>query len=41
MKVLVDNGNGFETPGKMSLDGRLHEYAYSREIARRLVASLI
>lgn len=40
MKVLVDNGHGFETPGKMSLDGRLLEYAYSREIARRLAASL-
>lgn len=40
MKVLVDNGHGFETPGKMSLDGRLLEYAYSREIASRLVASL-
>lgn len=40
MKVLVDNGHGFETLGKRSHDGRLLEYAYSREIARRLVASL-
>ena len=40
MKILVDNGYGFETPGKMSLDGLLLEYAYSREIASRLVASL-
>lgn len=40
MKVLVDNGHGFETPGKRSHDGRLLEFAYSREIARRLVASL-
>lgn len=40
MKVLVDNGHGYETPGKRSNDGRLLEYAYSREIARRLVASL-
>lgn len=40
MKVLVDNGHGFETPGKRSHDGRLLEYAYSREIARRLVTSL-
>lgn len=40
MKVLVDNGHGFETPGKRSRDGRLLEWAYSREIACRLVASL-
>ena len=40
MKVLVDNGHGYETPGKKSLDGRLLEYAYSREIARLLVSSL-
>lgn len=40
MKVLIDNGHGYETPGKRSLDGRLLEYAYTREIARRLVDSL-
>lgn len=40
MKVLIDNGHGFETPGKRSHDGRLLEYAYTREVARRLVTSL-
>lgn len=40
MKVLIDNGHGYETPGKMSLDGCLLEYAYTREIARLLVSSL-
>lgn len=38
LKLLVDNGHGVGTPGKRSPDGRLREYAYSREIARRLVA---
>lgn len=33
MKVLLDNGHGAETPGKRSPDGRLREYAYTREIA--------
>ena len=40
MKVLVDNGHGYEITGKRSHDGRLLEWAYSREIACRLVASL-
>ena len=35
MKVLIDNGHGAETPGKRSPDGRLREYAYTREIAIR------
>ena len=33
MKVLIDNGHGENTPGKRSPDGRLREWAYSREIA--------
>lgn len=33
MKVLIDNGHGSNTSGKCSPDGRLSEWAYSREIA--------
>ena len=33
MKVLIDNGHGSDTPGKRSPNGRLREYAYTREIA--------
>ena len=40
MKILIDNGHGRETAGKRSPDGRLLEWAYNREIARRVVASL-
>lgn len=40
MKVLIDNGHGAETPGKRSPDGRLREYAYTREIAERVVRRL-
>ncbi len=40
MKVLIDNGHGENTPGKRSPDGRLREYAYTREIADRVVAGL-
>ena len=40
MKILIDNGHGVETPGKRSPDGRLREYAYTREIAARVVTSL-
>ena len=40
MKVLVDNGHGYNTAGKCSPDGRLREYKYTREIAARLVESL-
>ncbi len=32
--ILIDNGHGGETPGKCSPDGRLREYAWTREIAR-------
>ena len=39
MKVLIDNGHGENTPGKRSPDGRLREWAYSREIADMVVAS--
>ena len=40
MKILIDNGHGRETPGKRSPDGRLREYAYTREIADRVVTGL-
>lgn len=40
MKVLIDNGHGSNTPGKCSPDGRLKEYAYTREIAQRLEMEL-
>lgn len=40
MKVLIDNGHGSNPPGKRSPDGRLREYAYTREIASRLEMEL-
>lgn len=40
MKVLIDNGHGVNTKGKRSPDGRLREYAYTREIADRVVNDL-
>lgn len=40
MKVLIDNGHGVETGGKRSPDGRLREYAYTRDIADRVMTRL-
>ena len=40
MKILIDNGHGQETAGKRSPDGRLLEWSYNREIARRVVDAL-
>ena len=40
MIVLIDNGHGCDTAGKRSPDGRLLEYAYTREIAKRLEHTL-
>ncbi len=40
MKILIDNGHGRETAGKRSPDGRLLEWSYTREIARRVMADL-
>lgn len=40
MKILIDNGHGSDTPGKRSPDGRLREYAWTREIAERIVNGL-
>lgn len=40
MTILIDNGHGVNTPGKCSPDGRLKEYAYAREVAKRIVLRL-
>lgn len=40
MKVLIDNGHGENTPGKRSPDGRLREWAYTREIADMVIFGL-
>lgn len=40
MIVLIDNGHGSDTKGKMSPDGRLKEYAWTREIAMSIAAVL-
>jgi len=41
MKILIDNGNGVETPGKRSPDGRFREFAYTRLIASGVVQHLL
>lgn len=41
MKILLDNGHGQETTGKRSPDGSFREYAWAREIARRIETELI
>lgn len=41
MKILIDNGHGENTPGKQSPDRKLREYAYTREIAERIVQELL
>lgn len=40
MKIWIDNGHGEDTKGKCSPDRRLREYAYTREIADRVVKLL-
>lgn len=40
MKVLIDTGHGENTPGKCSPDKLLKEWAYTREIADRVVTGL-
>ena len=37
---LIDNGHGRETAGKRSPNGKLREYAWTREVARRIVDGL-
>lgn len=41
MIILIDNGHGKETAGKCSPDGMLKEWAYTREIARRVWEELL
>ena len=36
MIILLDNGHGFDTPGKCSPDGFFREYAYNRYLAFRI-----
>ena len=40
MKILIDPGHGILTKGKRSPDGKLLEYAYTRELARQVVKIL-
>ena len=40
MKILIDNGHGIQTKGKRSPDGKLLEYAYTRDLARQIVKTL-
>lgn len=40
MIVLLDNGHGVKTPGKRSPDGKLREYAWTREVAKMVEAGL-
>lgn len=40
MKILLDSGHGINTPDKRSPDGKLREYAWAREIAKRLEGAL-
>lgn len=38
--VIIDNGHGYDTPGKCSPDGRYHEWKWTRRAARRLKNAL-
>lgn len=40
MKILIDNGHGYDTAGKCSPDKSLREYKWAREIASLVEASL-
>ena len=40
MLILLDPAHGHNTPGKRSPDGKLLEYAYTRELARQIVKIL-
>lgn len=39
-KILIDNGHGIDTKGKCSPDGKLREWAWTREVAQMLVEEL-
>lgn len=40
MKILVDNGHGWNTPGKCSPDGTFKEWKYNRAVAEAIVFNL-
>ena len=40
MKILIDNGHGYDTAGKCSPDNSLQEYRWAREIASMIEAAL-
>ncbi len=40
IKIWIDNGHGNNTAGKRSPDGLFREYAYTREIAAKVVSKL-
>lgn len=40
IEVALDNGHGVNTPGKRSVDGKLHEYAWTREIVKLISQKL-
>lgn len=40
MKILIDNGHGFDTAGKRSPDRAFYEWKWNREIARLIQSSL-
>ena len=40
MLILLDPAHGHNTPGKRSPDGQLLGYAYTRDLARRIVSIL-
>ncbi len=41
MIILIDNGHGFDTPGKCSPDGAHREWAWTREVAVMLLDELL
>ena len=41
MRILIDNGHGFDTPGKCSPDKTFREWEYNRLIAKQVVAILV
>ena len=41
MKILIDNGHGLMTAGKIRPDGLFREAFYNREIARKVIADLL
>ncbi|MBO5816007.1 MAG: N-acetylmuramoyl-L-alanine amidase [Bacteroidales bacterium] len=40
MLILLDPAHGHNTPGKRSPDGTLLEYAYTRDLANQILATL-